>query len=129
MKYTSFGTLNSKYENGITRIVLEVDLEIVNFARALVPKYYKLNRQKYSPHISVVRESFPIKNISQFSGETVMFTYDFDIVCGDVYWWLYAESARLRELRLELGLPELDWYNRPPDNKDCFHITIGNQKI
>lgn len=84
--------------------------------------------QKYSPHISVVRESFPIKDISQFSGEIVMFTYDFDIVCGDVYFWLNAESARLRELRLELGLSELDWYNRPPDNKDCFHITIGNLK-
>lgn len=126
--YAATGILKESFEDGLYRLALEVDSAIVDLARALVPKYIRLNKQKYSPHISVVREMLPLRPTVSFHNQKIDFTFDFNIYAGNTYYWLCAESEELKSIRVKLGLPAMDWYTRPPDNKDCFHITIGNLK-
>lgn len=124
--FDSVGVLRASYSDGLYRLALEVDPGIVDVARALVPKHIRLARQRYAPHISVVREENP--GPLSLEGLKVPFTYCPEVVPGEVYYWLRAESPELRVLRASLGLPLMAWYNYPPDLEDCFHITVGNTK-
>lgn len=122
----SSGVLRASFDEGLTRIALDVDPGIVDVARALVPRYIPLARQRFAPHISVVRESAHVPGWQACDGREVPFLYCPEVVPGEVYYWLRAESPELRKLRASLGLPQMDWYTYPPDLEDCFHITVGN---
>jgi hypothetical protein len=106
-----------------------VDPAIADYARALVPiaQRVRLNRPRFAPHITVIRNEEWAFNPA-LDGTEVRFQYDPCVVPGDVYWWLRAWSPDLRQLRLHEGLPELSDLCRPPDMEECFHITIGNTK-
>lgn len=128
--HTSTGILHYSDGSEGPRLVVEVDPGIVDFARSLVPPSVKLNRQRYDPHITVVRKE-DIPNLAEwgrYDGESLLFRYDSRVQAGHTYWWLRAWSDELVEVRRSLGLPDLSWGCRPPDNEDCFHITIGNTK-
>jgi len=110
-----------------------VDPQIVEFARWFVPKSVTLNRTRYDPHITTMRkeEVDPLVWAASFEvlqGREILFSYDSSVVAGDVYWWLRVWSDELVHVRRSLGLADLSWGCRPPDNEDCFHITIGNLK-
>jgi hypothetical protein len=111
-------------------LVVDVDPEIVEYARSLVPKAVRLNRQKYAAHITVVRNEVP-PNMAAWrahEGEIVQFEYSPNVYNDQLYYWLGATCPRLREVRVELGLAEWSEFTRPPDMADLFHITIGNLK-
>ena len=129
MELTSTGTIRVSCEAGLYRLALEVDPAIVDYARSLVPKHVRLNRTRYAPHISVVREAGIVVGTSAYDGEHVQFRYSPLVDHDDTYYWLRAESGRLRRIRIALGLMPTDWYTRPPDNQDCLHCTIGNRKL
>jgi len=122
----SVGTLHASEEGGVYRLALDVDPGIVELARALVPRYVPLQKQRYAPHISVIREHELLPGFFAHDGREIPFVYDPEVVVGDKYYWLRAESPTLRALRTSFGLPPLVWYNRPPDDQDHWHITIGN---
>ena len=133
MRFESVGYL--RWSPG--RLVLEVDPGIVEVARALVPKHIRLNRQKYAPHITVIRhlkaeeEAWLLAHPrwgGTREGEEVAFTYSPEVQIDETYYWLNAWSSRLEDVREELGLPRSDWYTEPPDHSHCFHATIGNTK-
>lgn len=118
------------------RMSLQIDHDIVNFARSLLPPTVQLNKQRYYPHITVIREEPELDellwerdHIRGLQARRVHFYYDPCVVPGEVYWWLRAWSDELIEIRRSLGLPDLAWGCRPPDGEDCFHITIGNTKV
>lgn len=104
-----------------------VDPGIVNLTRSLIPKHFKLNRQKYPPHITVIREEDWKIDLSLHNRE-IAFQYDPRVVSGTTYWWLKVYSPDLLEIRRSLGLPDYSWAAKPPDGEDCFHITVGNTK-
>jgi hypothetical protein len=111
------------------KLHVAVDPGIVDLTRALIPPVYRqyLNRQKYPPHITVIRtEDWKVD--TSLHGREVLFEYDPRVKAGEVYWWLRAWSPGLISLRQSLGLPDYAWACRPPDNEDCFHITVGNTK-
>ncbi len=113
------------------KLIVEVDPEIARYYRALVPKWIRLNPQKYATHISVVRkENVPnLQAWGKYEGEEIAFTYGNTVRNGTVYYWLDAFCTRLEEIRVELGLPVTSEYTRPPDGwSKCFHTTIGNVK-
>jgi len=114
------------------RLVVEIDPEIVNYYRALIPPWKgKPARQMYAPHISVVRNEVPINLDAwgKYEGEQVPFLYSNHIYHGTVYWWLNAFCTRLEAIRVELGLPVSSQYTMPPEGfVKCFHLTIGNMK-
>jgi hypothetical protein len=132
--YWSKGRLRyGKDNNGIPKLTLEIDSGIVDLYLALIPKWVGTPaRQKYPPHISVVRKEPDLPNPEKWGlheGKEIAFAYSPVVRKGTVYWWLNAFSKELEEVRLELGLPVSSPYTRPPEGYDkCFHITIGNSK-
>lgn len=108
-----------------TKIYVEVDPDIVALSRSLIPQARRPNPQRYAPHITVVRN----ERFGTLPEEKdVWFTYDPEVRAGETYWWLRCWSLDLTALRLSLGLPVSSEWSRPPDNEDCFHITVGNTK-
>lgn len=126
----SVGLLRYSVNQGKYSLVVDVDSGIVNLARALIPSYIKLNRQKYSPHITVVRNEIPpnLDKWGLYDGKEIEFEYSSFVKSGLIYWWLNAYCDELRKIRVEQGLPPTSELTRPPDDADCFHITIGNTK-
>ena len=126
--FTSSGII--RYFDIPLKVIVEVDPEIVNYYRALVPKWITINKQLHLPHISVIRNEVPTiwNKWKQRDGEKIDFQYSHDIKHGKVYYWLEAYSSDLEDLRVELGMSANSDITRPPDHHDCFHITIGNMK-
>lgn len=121
------GVLRYRTEIGF-RLVVDIDPAITAFYRALVPKTVRLNRQKFDPHITVLREDALPKPAAwrAYEGERILFEYIPEIRVGDVFFWLEVYSERLGDIREELGLSRMGPGARPPDEKDCFHTTLGN---
>lgn len=130
MSIESEGVLHYSLEAGVYRLVVDIDPAITDFYRALVPKAVRLNRQKFAPHVTVVRETaIPAPaRWGAYEGERLTFVYKPEIRVGDVYYWLEVYSTRLGDIRAELGLPRSSSNTRPPDDAECFHTTIGNLK-
>ena len=126
----SVGTLHYNLDVSTDhQLVVKVDQGIVDVARALVPKHIRLNRQKYEPHITVIRKEVPQHGPwGLHHDKPVEFEFDSYVFNDDTYFWLRAFSPQLIEIRKELGLPDYSWAARGPDGFDSFHITIGNTK-
>ena len=116
--------------NGSKKMIVEVDQGIVDLAFALTPKYYKLKRQAFRAHISVVRnEWFDSPLWGKHEGEVIEFSYDPRTVNDETYHWMRAFCERLAQIRMELGRhPYRRGVTAPPDGEQCFHITVGNTK-
>ena len=127
-EFEDVGILRASCEKGLYRMALDVDPAIAEYARSLIPAYHRVQKPKFPPHMSVVRQREPLVDFERFSGEVVSFRYAMGLHNDDTYWWLIADSQRLREIRSELGPPELAWCCRPPDDTECFHITVANTK-
>jgi hypothetical protein len=131
--HTSTGILRYSVEERVGhKLIVEIDPGIAETYRALVPKYVRLQRPRFAPHISVIRkERIPEDKLHLWGahdGKPVEFSYDPTIYNDELYYWLRVYSAALKAVRKELGLDELSELARPPDLHDCFHTTIGNTK-
>lgn len=111
------------------KVIVPVDPGIAEFYRSLIPKYHKVKKGKYSPHITVARCE-PISNKwKAWNNFYVLFEYDTYIQNnGSVYWWLNVKCLELNAVRVDCGLPVWSEKSRPPDGSNNFHITIGNTK-
>jgi len=131
-RYISTGILRYSYGHQGPKLILEVDDEIARSARSLLPRAILVQPPRYPAHITVVRnEQIPADRIANwgiYNNNHLDFSYSIDTIIGDIYYWKYAWCDRLVQIRRELGLPDSTEYTRPPDNKQCFHITIGNCK-
>ena len=105
-------------------LVVDVDDNIAQYYRALLPKYLRYNIPLYPAHITVIRD---VPELG-FEPRLINFEYSGEIQIGEKYIWLPAYSEDLTKIRLSLGLEALAWYNKPPNNVRYFHITIGNFK-
>lgn len=123
-----------KLRYGKTNVVLDIDQQIVNYYRRLLPKAisHYLQRQMYDAHISVVRKEIVEPKMEfwgKYDGECIDFWYSNAIRNSDVYFWIDVWSKRLEEIRDELGLPNESLYIQPPEGfRKTFHFTIGNRK-
>lgn len=126
--FLSKGVLRYSLPNGIHKVALEADPDIVGLARALTP--VRLNTQRYAPHVSVVRHEVPpnLEAWGKHEGTTILFEYSPVVYNDETYYWLQVLSQELRQVRLELGLNPSGKSSRPPDGAEVFHITIGNIK-
>jgi hypothetical protein len=118
-----------KYSENPFKLIVEIDQEIGLYYRSQLPKYIRCNRPLYPFHISVIRQKEPLNEFwCKYQSEEVEFVYDPIILSSDIYYWLGVSCDRLKQIRVELGLPELSWLTRSPDGDNEFHITIGNMK-
>jgi hypothetical protein len=121
-----------KYGPGI-KVVAEIDQEISNYYKNLIPKYYYAKSQAYPAHITIVRlnKENPTKmeNWGKYEGKTILFSYDPIIQKDENYFWLNAYSEDIGNIREDLGLPRFrddSWMGGIKRNE--YHITIGNIK-
>lgn len=129
--YRATGFLKYSIDNSGYKLIAEIEQDLADYYRSLIPKYLYVNRQRYHAHISIVRrEDPPNKEFwGKYQDEEIEFLYDPDIKRGKVYYWLNCFCKRLEEIRIELGLPVSSPYTRPPDGfYKCFHVSIGNVK-
>lgn len=135
MLYESSGVLRYSIVDIGYKAIVEVEQDLADYYRILIPKYKDVQRQRYGAHISVVRHEVP-PNLAlwgKYEGEEIPFMYDSEIKSGTrpkdgkIFYWLNVFSARLEEVRTELGLPVSSQYTLPPEGYlKCFHTTIGN---
>jgi hypothetical protein len=122
--YTS--TAKIQYGPGV-KIWGLVDKDLVKYYQSLIPKYIDYQKQKYEPHISLIRvveqlrEDFAFKYWWKYQAFTFEFTYDGILRHDDKYIWMDVRSPEIVRIREELGL-------RGYRYGDCSHITIGNFK-
>ena len=126
--YRSSGIL--QYFTDPIKLVAQVDLDLGNFYRSLIPKYYGVSRPMYDPHISVIRKVVP-PNMSvwgKYQDDKVDFDYDHYVFNDELYFWLNVFSPQLESIRLELGVKPFGDATLSPDGRHKFHITLGNLK-
>ncbi len=128
--YESTGIL--RYQENY-RLVVEVDQEIADYYRSLIPKWMTVYRSRWPAHITVVRagKETPVrlKHWGKYDGLPLLFFYKTQVYYGKVYYWLEVYCSLLEDIREELGLPVTSQYTIPPDGfKKSFHMTIGNKK-
>lgn len=126
--FYSTGTLI--YSDNPYKLIVDVDDEIGNYYRSLIPKYHNVRKPLYASHISVIRNEIPgnISSWKRHSGKDLLFSYENIVYYDEVYYWLNAYSFDLEKIRLELGLTNISDYTMSPDKLHRFHITIGNRK-
>lgn len=131
MRHKSEGYLLYSIEPKVGhKLHLSIDPGIVETYRALVPKAVRLQRGRYTAHISVIRNE-PVPNLElweKYQGEPIQFEYESHIYNDDTYYWLRCFSPALIFIRRELGLPDLSDLARGPDWFASFHCTLGNTK-
>lgn len=127
--FTSTGTLVASVGQGF-KLIVEVDPEISNYYRSLIPEYHRVNRQRYAPHISVIRDESILysEEWNSLQGRLVTFWYGGVIHNDETYFWLEANSWELQDIRVKLGLTSTSRITRSPDGCHSFHITLGNVK-
>lgn len=124
------GILTTFVEQNNFKLIVEVDSEISNYYRSLIPKYCRVNRQRYTPHISVVREEsiIHLDRWNLLQGKTVICWYNNVIFNDETYFWLEVNSLDLQTIRVKLGLTPTNRITRSPNGEHSFHITLGNTK-
>lgn len=124
MKYCSVGTII--YGPNI-KVVANVDENLVEYYRSLIPKCIDYQIPKAKPHITIVRENvekptnFRVWN--KYGLKKLDFQYDGVLHFSETYIWMNVRSETIRQIRLELGLPAYRFGNQ------LYHITIGNFKF
>lgn len=107
-------------------VVAYLPKDLIDYYYALIPKYKNAQRQKYPPHITIVRGPYePDVNRDKWKyrdGELISVYYDGVIKYSDTYFWIDCYSNDISEIRNELGLLQY------PFIFNSYHFTIGNVK-
>ncbi|RTK93317.1 MAG: hypothetical protein EKK64_10430 [Neisseriaceae bacterium] len=112
------------------KLIVKIDPDIYFFYRNLIPKSNSYNPQKYSPHISVVRNESPLnmEHWGKYEKKEIEFLYNSNVQKGEKYIWLNVYSLELEKIRNELGLRNDLYEKTHPSYIKTFHITLGNIK-
>lgn len=128
--FTSVGRL--EYSANPYKLIVKVDPEISRyyFYQITQVAHIDLNRQRYAPHISVVRKETPVnlEYWNKYKNLKIIFEYDHYVYNDKTYYWLNVFSEQLESIRKELGLTRVSAITRSPDGRHKFHMTIGNKK-
>lgn len=126
--FSSTGTL--VYSDSPLKLILSVDQGISDFYFSTVPKTFKIRKQMYPAHVSVVRNSSVPKYEfwGKYSGKVIEFEYEDMVYNDETYYWLNVFCKDLEDIREELGLTKSGDVSLSPDGRHKFHITIGNSK-
>lgn len=115
------------------RVVVDISKELSSYYYSFIPKYYRLHKPGWSPHITVVRPEIetPV-NIhlwEKHEGKVIDFYYTNKIDNDRGFYWIFAWSKQLEEIRTELGLIN-SWsiVPTPEGFSKNFHITIAKSE-
>lgn len=128
--YNSFGKLEYSKEP-IIKLVLQIDQDLSNFYRKLIPKYLHVNPQAYKAHVSVIMRGINPPNMQfweKYQNHVVDFEYCSWIFSDEKYYWLSVVSPELEKIRNELGIESVPKPFLNKGQQHIFHMTIGNTK-
>ena|SRR5690606_16840890 len=115
--------ISAKIEVRENSIVANLSHDFGRYYLSLLPKYLKVNGQRYTPHITIVR-SFECPNKTKwvsYNEQLITVVYEPLIKFDGTYYFLDCYSEEISRIRLEQGLERYRMY-------ECYHITIGNTK-
>jgi hypothetical protein len=127
--FTSYGNLHYDDTDGF-RLVLKLNQDLSDYYRMLVPPYYRVYRQGWAAHLTVVRPGTDnpgkIRYWGDYEGEKVEFLYSPYLENGKGFYWFNAWSKRLEQVREELGLVNVSKFALKPEGYNkTFHCTVG----
>lgn len=97
-----------------------------------MPKYVRMQPQKYGAHITVTRPEYETPNTErwgEFHKQEIEFYYKPIVYFGEVYFWIDCYSKKLEMVRDSLNLYIDDKFDIPQKPfRKTFHLTIGNNK-
>lgn len=113
------------------KLIVEIENDIGNYYRSLIPKYFRFQKPMYDSHISVIRgeEIINVQYWGKLNNQEIEFEYDNYIFQNTIYFWLAVECNLLKNIRENLGLPSLSDITKSPCGNHDFHITIANSKF
>ena len=131
--FISSGTIRYSHKD-CYKAILEVEDDLARYYYSLIPKYCRIQRPRYKPHVTVVRinQEMPtqLKYWGKYEGDTIVIRYSGDVKFDNNYYWIPVWSTELEKIRRELGLPDTSRFVKPPTGfKKNFHCTIANTKF
>lgn len=119
------------YAENPYKLIVELENDLGNYYRSLIPKYFRFQKPRYNTHISVIRgeDISNIKYWGKLNNLEIEFYYDNHIFQNSTYYWLAVECNLLKNIRENLGLPALSQITKSPCGNHDFHITIANSKF
>lgn len=128
--------------SGRNKLIVEVDQQIADYYRCLIPKWIPVQRSRWAAHVTVIREKEGLETEvptnwdvwGKYEGQEIDFYYGNEVRYGEIYFWLDILSVEMEKIRDELGIvylpptPENKWRIPPKGFKKYFHMTIGNLK-
>lgn len=123
------GKLDYSVVAGGFRLVADMDVKFAHYYYSLLPKYLRVVKTGYSPHVTIVRfriDSPVLDNWGKRQGQIVKMMYWPVIRNDEKFFWLDMFSLELEEIRQELRLP-LPGQRKPsnPMYLRTFHMTLG----
>ncbi len=102
-------------------LILKTDEGLVDYYQHWIKHHYDVGfeRTVWGSHISVIRKEEPPTREAwkKYEGEEIPFTYTNQVYRVHWFFCINVQSARLEDIRLELGLPKLPRFG--------FHLTVG----
>jgi hypothetical protein len=131
--FVSSGKLLYSNDGGY-KLIVELEQDIANYYYSLIPKYYRIQKPRYKPHITVVRIGVEVPvNLqywNKYHENIITFRYGTEINYDNNYYWISVWSTELERIRRELGLSDSSRFLIPPTGfKKNFHCTIANTKF
>jgi len=126
--YFSSGIIHYDTSDG-NRVTVSVEKSIGEYYYALIPRYYRVLKPRWNPHVTVVS---PIDEIiypekwGDREGQIANFVYDHIVLYEKGFWWFNLWSIEMEDIRKELGMSIKSRVTIPPEGyTKCFHCTVA----
>lgn len=131
--FFSNGKLIYSHDDGY-KVIVEISDDLASYYYSLIPKYYRIQKPRYKPHVTVVRigQDNPtnLTYWGKYQGDTIVFRYGNEVYYDNNYYWIHVWSTELERIRRELGLNDTSRLLIPPTGfRKNFHCTIANTKF
>ena len=131
--FKTSGYLRYSGQGDRLKLVVEIDKDLSDYYRSLIPKSFHVQKPRWPAHCTVVRTSKERPALldawKKYEGERIELEYNPYVMIDNVYYWLNTWNDRLVDIRTELGLPPKSRLTMSPSGgHQCFHITIANKK-
>ena len=130
--FTSSGIIHYDTSDG-NRVSVSVDKAIGEYYYALIPKYFRVLKPRWTPHVTVVSPIDEIVHPEMWGdreGQRANFAYDHVVLYEKGFWWFNLWSIEMEDIRKELGMSIKSRVTIPPEGySKCFHCTVGKTWI
>jgi hypothetical protein len=130
--FTSSGIINYDTSDG-HRVTVSVDRDIGEYYYALIPRFYRVLKPRWNPHVTVVSPIDEVIHPEMWGareGQRANFVYDHVVLYEKGFWWFNLWSIEMEDIRKELGMHCKSRVTIPPEGySKAFHCTVGKTWI